>query len=685
MSFVFPQFLWALGLVAIPIVIHLFNFRKYTNIYFSNVKFLKEVKEETKRRSTLKHLLILAMRILAIVCLVLAFAQPYFPGKLNSTNTEKQVVSVYVDNSFSMDSEGSDGRFLDMAKQMAIEIANKYDESTQFNLLSNELNGNQLRLLNKQNFIDACTEIELSPQTRTVNEVLKRQSEIFKKDPKRAFQAYMISDFQTNMFENTIVEDSLPELRAIFLKANERNNLFIDSCWFETPLRKVKEIEVLKVRVGNYSDSSKSVKLSLNTNGTVYDSKITIPADTTAITEIKYTNKVAGNVDAEVYLSAARQMKFDDTLFFSYQVLKQINVLEINNETDNTFNNIFGNDPLMNFNSATVGTLDLSDINRNQLVILNGLNSLSGGLASQLSDYVTNGGSLAIFPGPELNISSYGQFLSSIGANSYVSAQNTSSMAVKSYNRDHVFFQNLFEKENPGVSLPKTSRYYQIGGTYSSKEVVLMDFYSNSPALSLYPIGAGKVYLSAIPLDAGLSTLKRNWILVTSVLRMAELSYPKRPLSYTIGGRQYPTLIDKGFNKEVNFEISNKTTSIIPISDRSKAGSIALIDALGGNGNSIIKDDGIYELKYDGETIDKLAYNFNRRESIMTFVKDVTTLEEKLISKGIKTLYVQEATEIKDLISSIENEKNKEYWIHCLVAALIFLGLEILIIRLWKQ
>ena len=79
MKFLYPQFLYALTALAIPIIIHLFNFRKFKTIYFSNVRFLKEVKQQTKAQSELKHLLILLSRLLAITSLVLAFAQPYIP------------------------------------------------------------------------------------------------------------------------------------------------------------------------------------------------------------------------------------------------------------------------------------------------------------------------------------------------------------------------------------------------------------------------------------------------------------------------------------------------------------------------------------------------------------------------------------------------------------------------------
>jgi hypothetical protein len=63
MHFLYPAFLFALISLAIPVIIHLFNFRKYHKVYFSNVQFLKEVKEQQASRRNLKERMILAARL----------------------------------------------------------------------------------------------------------------------------------------------------------------------------------------------------------------------------------------------------------------------------------------------------------------------------------------------------------------------------------------------------------------------------------------------------------------------------------------------------------------------------------------------------------------------------------------------------------------------------------------------
>ena len=123
MQFLYPNFLWALAALAIPIIIHLFYFRRFKKVAFSNVKFLKEVKEETSMRSRLRNLLVLLARCLAVAALVFAFAQPFIPSA-REVLTGRKAVSLFVDNSFSMGAES------DSAKTAASAIANMGAERT---------------------------------------------------------------------------------------------------------------------------------------------------------------------------------------------------------------------------------------------------------------------------------------------------------------------------------------------------------------------------------------------------------------------------------------------------------------------------------------------------------------------------------------------------------------------------
>ena len=141
MYFLYPAFLFALLSLTIPVVIHLFNFRKYKKVYFSNVQFLKEVQERQASRRNLKERLILAARLLALLFLILAFARPYIPGAQNANAGKQQVISVFVDNSYSMETLNREGSLLDEAKRRAKEIASDYNINDRFQLVTQDFEG----------------------------------------------------------------------------------------------------------------------------------------------------------------------------------------------------------------------------------------------------------------------------------------------------------------------------------------------------------------------------------------------------------------------------------------------------------------------------------------------------------------------------------------------------------------
>ena len=92
-----PQLFYFLFAIAVPILIHLFNFRKHKTIYFSSIRFLKEIKEDNRKRTNLRNLLVLISRILAISFLVFAFAKPYIPKSQAENNTVNNIF-IYIDN-----------------------------------------------------------------------------------------------------------------------------------------------------------------------------------------------------------------------------------------------------------------------------------------------------------------------------------------------------------------------------------------------------------------------------------------------------------------------------------------------------------------------------------------------------------------------------------------------------------
>src|SRR5258705_8116824 len=259
MSLVYPSFLWALSALAIPIIIHLFNFRKTTRIYFSNTRFLRQVKEETTQKRRLKQYLVLASRLLFLLFLVLAFAQPFLPAK--EEMKEQQILSIYVDNSFSMASPVAEKtRALEEAVRMAQGIVDLFPATTTFQLLTNDFSPFSNAVKTRAEITDLLSQIKLSAISRSSSEIVSRVKE-------KKTTLFWLSDFQKSTFgENAKIDSSL-QVRLVPLVLEKYPNVFVDSVYLENPFAIGGEKNTIHVRLHNSGDKNvdgRVIKVSIN-------------------------------------------------------------------------------------------------------------------------------------------------------------------------------------------------------------------------------------------------------------------------------------------------------------------------------------------------------------------------------------------------------------------------------------
>ena len=177
MQFLYPGFLYALATLLIPILIHLFYFRRFKTVYFSNVRFLSQLREEKQTRSRLKHWLTLITRLLILASLVFAFAQPYFPGSASGKpQSGKNAVSIYIDNSFSMRSVGEEGDLIQAGKEKAREISEAYREADVFQLLTNDFQVSNQAFVQRSDLLPKIDRVKASPAFRELQLIVDRQT-----------------------------------------------------------------------------------------------------------------------------------------------------------------------------------------------------------------------------------------------------------------------------------------------------------------------------------------------------------------------------------------------------------------------------------------------------------------------------------------------------------------------------
>lgn len=675
MKFAYPEFLYALFAIAIPIIIHLFNFRKFKKIYFSNVEFLKEVQQETRAKSKLKHLLILLSRILAIAFLVFAFAQPFIPSSENDVANQNNIVGIYIDNSFSMESTGENGSLLNEAKTKAIEVVNSYRATDKFILITNNFNPGDQRLLSNEEAIDKIEAIAISSNSRKLSTIYSRNRDAINSSKIDNKSFYFLSDFQKSTADfKAIKPDTLINSYLIPISASEISNLYIDSCWFNSPTHLLNQNEELNIRIKNNSKNDLEnipVKLYINDQNIVPASFSVKANDETTLT-LNYRNKTNGVQQGRVELRDSPVIT-DDIFYFSYHISDNINILGIGNDKNEVaLNSIFNTDSIFNYSSYNVTQLDYSLIKKSNLVVMYHLKQVNTGLSNSLKPFVDNGGSLLIFPSNNINYDSYRELLSLLSVNYYTTLDTTKNK-VREINLKHPIYNNVFDGQPKGnLNLPLVSSHYLISkGTTAFKNNILT-LKDGNPFLAEYKVGKGKIYLSTVSLDKESSNFTNHALFVPTLYNMALLSQKNYPLFHNIGSNS--TINIDRVEKDNVYHIKNSTYDIIPRIRNLDNNTTVFV-------NTEIETAGNYTLE-NGKIKIGLSYNYNRSESELTCLSS-TEIDEIINSSSINAQYIDLTN---GTIRSALSELNigKKYWKYCIILALLFLAVEIVLIKIFK-
>ena len=405
MRFVYPEFLWAFAALSVPVVIHLFNFRRYKTLYFSSLKFIKKVDQETRSTKNLKHLLVLAARLLMISSLILAFAQPYIPVK-DQLNGGKNVVCIYLDNSFSMTAKGTEGELISEARETARKIIERSPDNVLFMVCSNLLNGIEKRLLSKVEALSYLDKIEPIGLRREIPQVIEWQKVALKQAEKQetrigTVQHVILSDFQKNSSGLSILKsDSSAYYYPIVFSPQEFSNLYIDTLWFSNPVRKPGQLSELNFRVVNEGpEDLTNVEVSIKIGELVKDVFVDIPSKTHTESRISYTEKKTGQFNGSITVND-KQLFWDDEFYFSYSIDKNCQVLVINEENEKqNIKSILDLESYYVTKEKSIGEITLNDFSNVDLVIMNGLNDPSSGLVSMLNEFTSGRGSVFLIPG----------------------------------------------------------------------------------------------------------------------------------------------------------------------------------------------------------------------------------------------------------------------------------------------
>lgn len=675
MKFEHSNFLFGFLLLLIPIIIHLFNFRRYKVYYFSSIQFLKNIQEESKSVKKIKDILVLCSRILAFSCLILAFAQPYLPLKNEVNNHLSAITTIYVDNSFSMSQSGTDGQLLSEAKEQARKFILQSTNKTKFLLVTNDLSGIERKIFNQKDALKRLDKITLSPLVHPISRIVNWMKESATNSStanQPPLKIVLLSDFQKkNSDFNKLEKDTYNHYYPIQFLPEETSNISIDSIWFTDPNFKIKQNNELTIQLTNHGKNDvKNKELTLDINGSKRTVFFEIPSKNSKNITLNYADYQTGLKSGSIHIND-NHLKFDDDYYFTYEVFNRANILIINGEQNNlNISKTFGLDTYYHTTEIKATSFVADQLTNQQLVVLNGINSFSDGMTEALVEFSNQNGSLIYFPGTSMEYQSINKLMADLKIGSF-SPGKKHEFSIQNIAYEDDFFKGIFEKKPEKLNVPLIKKNY--GFTANDNTEVLIALNNNTPLLLKNKTSI--VFTSC--LDSTFSNFTSNALFPSILLRTAEISQKKTPLFLTIGTQNtFPIYTPTQSN--IPFRLSNSTTDVIPRVERKN--QISYISLYGIKSNSLQKQ-GIYDLKCsDFRT--KIALNLNRSESNIELLsqKEIATLLD------VAKIRNQHIDSIEDGIVSkqLDLEKPKEYWRIFIILAISFFIAEMAIIKFMR-
>ncbi len=661
MNFAFPTFLWALSALAIPIIIHLFNFRRTTKIYFSNNRLLKQIKEETTQKRKLKQYLILLSRLLFILFLVLAFAQPYLPAK-EQVGASRNII-VYLDNSFSMTAQVVEKtRALDAGIGFVRSIVDQFPQDTRYRLITNDFAPLSNSFKTKTEVLDLLTQIRLSAVSRTNEEIQQRMGA-----DKVGSDVFWISDFQksTSGIVGTFTADSASKWHLVPVSFGQTSNVFVDSVYLENPFVIGGEKNKVNLRLRNLGSRQVEdlvVKLVVNEVQTGVAS-IDIDPNSYAETSFDLTAGLSGLNQARVSFTDF-PVSFDNDFYFTLNFTETIRVVEIRKDASASYiERVFGNRQLFTYRSFNADNVDYSFLTQADLIVVNGLNSIDSPLATSIATAMNNLGALLFVPGTEPDLKSYKRLLPGINL---TLSKEKEMIALEKPDYGNPFYENVFEEQSTSIAMPSAVQLLNWGSDRSA----ILKFRNTQPFLSQN----GKVFVLASPLDATYTNFYNHALFVPVMYKIAATAKrAEQSRYYTLTNNLITFRADSLFGEEPIRLVGSQ--EIIPTQRR--AGDRVIMEL-----PKFSMNPGFYNVKYRSDTINLIAINLDKRESDLS---QFGLSELKTSFGGGDNVTIFESTSPEAFSNEIkERYLGTPLWKHMLVLALIFLLAEVLLIRFLK-
>ena len=680
MEFLYPNMFYALFALIIPIVIHLFNFRRHKTVYFSNTAVLRTIERETSKTKKLQHLMVLMARMLFIAALVTAFAFPYKKDNNAVNNNVDNLVAVYIDNSMSMQTLSSEKTLFEDSRTSALKLVENLNQAQKYVLLSNDRDPRNEYPMNKDEMMMRLNEMKVEAAPTSFEDIYNGLAFIKKKNGFKSATLFAYSDFQKNIMDlNDLKNDTAIQLVVFPLKSDFQNNIYIDSVWLQSPVLQKNMANELNARIVNETSNDVKglpVNFSLDDNVVAYTT-CDVNANSYADVNMQFFVDNDGDRKAKVSINDS-PITFDDEYNLVLKVRPVINVIEITPKAKSQkpkakshLELLFEGDALINYQSMSPYNIDQQFVNKAQMIVVDENADLNETMQQSLLDFVSQGGTLLVLNDENTN-NAY--LYNKIGVKSKHIDENKN--RVEYIAKRNSFFDDIFVKLPDNADLPEVKKHvrFDIGKDVMS----IISLQNGNPFLMMSNVGKGKVFVMSTSLDEEYSDFADHALFVPLMYKMALVGGNVADLSYTIG-------VDKNLNIDdislqyddvIRLKSENGMYEILPLVEkRNNLNYLYLFEDLPASG--------FYDVYKNEDYVSTVAWNDSREESQMSFYgKEELSVLFKDNNIAVLAMIDYEDIKSDDVMEVVV--KGSMIWKIFIVIALILLLIEIFILRFWK-
>jgi hypothetical protein len=666
MSFLYPVFLSALLLLIIPILVHLFRFRKHRVVRFTRVRLLREVEIETKNQNRLKHLITLICRMLALACLVLAFAIP--TCQQGDQVTGKSRVSIFIDNSFSMDNSRDGQILLETAKQSAREIVRSFDKNGEFQIRSLLNKGTQMRFVSASEAISYIDAIKIQSGTITLSKLLKNMADDLKQSGK-SHSAFVISDFQKDFTGEPQVLSEVKGLSVTFVKiaAAKRANISIDSAWLEKPYAVPGEKNTLRFRISNYTQEPLEdfpVKLYAE-SGLIGTGRIAVKPENRAESSIDFLMENKTSNPGRLIIEEPGAA-FDNVLYINLSSCSNRNIGL--SESNRFVEGVINAQPFLRKTSG-LNPFSGQKSGSDDVFMWVGPGNLSKSQAELLKDWLSATGATAIVAA---DIKSKSESMQQVFGLPEAKPVNIT-MRVSDKGFSHPFFTGVFEQIPQNMNVPEIKNYLSTQGSSGSGEAIL-NLENGDPLIIRLRVGRGLLYFFTASLNEDGGNLVKSPLFLP-LLTQAIIAGNSRPPLYGIcnSGKILPLNYKKIMAEKPPVLKNNEWEGIAEITSSGDAAGIFLGAQPEKAGNYSLLENGTENL------LAYISVNDSRLESNPNMASD-KVMKEWTVSNDINWLQGNNA------IAAFQNKiADTTKWRLFIWFAAVFFALEVLVLVFWDS